>query len=126
MDVSKEVVHNWLREKKATYVPIPAQLNRNKEDVRAKAIYVETESKFAPFLMCEHCDKLFAWYKQQSNGKWINLSGLSTVKMHQKSSCVKAKSTSWVTFTPLIKRALEASEPDVQNRKPLPPKKKKL
>ena len=28
MDVSKEVVHNWLREKKATYVPIPAQLNR--------------------------------------------------------------------------------------------------
>ena len=37
MDVSKEVVHNWLREKKATYVPIPAQLNRNKEDVRPEA-----------------------------------------------------------------------------------------
>jgi len=30
-----------------TYAAIPDKLNRNKEDVRAKAIFVETENKFA-------------------------------------------------------------------------------
>ena len=59
------------------YAPVPSKLNRNKEDVPAKAIFVDTEDKFAPFLACENCEKVFAWYKQQSGGKWINLSGLS-------------------------------------------------
>ena len=34
-----------------TYAAIPDKLNRNKEDVPAKAIFVETENKFATELM---------------------------------------------------------------------------
>ena len=93
IDISKELALCWLRDNKAVYAPIPAKLNRNKEDVPAKAIFVETENKFAPFLVCEHCDKVFSWYKL-SCGKWTNLSGLSSVKLHQKTTCVKAKSAS--------------------------------
>jgi len=48
----------WLLEKKVTYAHIPAKLNRNKEEVQAKAIFAETENKYASFLVCEHCDKL--------------------------------------------------------------------
>jgi len=81
--VPKDTLLLWLREKKAIYAPIPAKLNRNKEELSVKAIFVETENKFAPFLVCGDCEKVFCWYKQQSGGKWINLSGLSTVKLHQ-------------------------------------------
>jgi len=80
VDVPKDTLLLWLREKKA---PIPAKLNRNKEELSVKAIFVETENKFALFLVCGDCEKVFCWYKQQSGGKWINLSGLSTVKLHQ-------------------------------------------
>ena len=89
VQVSKEVVLLWLREKKATYVPIPDKLNRNKEEIPAKAIFIETGNKFAPFWVCQHCNKVFSWYKQQSDRKLINLSGLSTVKLHQKTTCAK-------------------------------------
>jgi len=126
VDVSKDVLLRLLREKKATCVPIPAKLNRNKEEIPAKAIFVEPENKFAPFLTCEHCDKVFAWYKQQSTDKWVNLSGLSTVKLHQKTTCAKSRSTSSAAFTPLINRALQSTDRDVTRRKPLPPKEKKL
>jgi len=34
-----------------TYAAIPDKLNRSKEDVPAKAIFVETENKFATELM---------------------------------------------------------------------------
>jgi hypothetical protein len=126
INIEKDTVLLWLREKKAVYAPIPARLNRNKDDVSAKAIFVETENRFAPFLVCEHCEKVFSWYKQQSDGKWKNLSGLSTVKLHQKTSCDKSKSKSASALTPLINRALQAADRDVRRRKPLPPNEKKL
>lgn len=107
IDISKELALCWLRDNKAVYAPIPAKLNRNKEDVPAKAIFVETENKFAPFLVCEHCDKVFSWYKL-SCGKWTNLSGLSSVKLHQKTTCVKAKSASWSTV--LLKQRIRTSK----------------
>ena len=55
--------------------------------------------------------------------EWIKQ---STVKLHQKTTCAGVKATSAAASTPLINRALQAAEPDVRKRKPLPPKEKKL
>ena len=63
INVSKDAVSVLLKAMKAIYAPIPEKLNRNKEAVSAKAIYVETENKYAIFLSCEYCNKMFAWYK---------------------------------------------------------------
>jgi len=126
VDVPKDTLLLWLREQKAIYAPIPAKLNRNKEELSVKAIFVETENKFAPFLVCGDCEKVFCWYKQQSGGKWIYLSGLSTVKLHQRTTSLKAKSTSSTACTTLINRALEVAERDVRKRKSLPANERKL
>jgi len=61
----------WLLEEKVTYAPIglPDKLNQNKQEVQAKANFVETENKFAPFMVCEHCDKLvYAGVINSANG----------------------------------------------------------
>ena len=72
MDVSKDVLLRLLREKKATCVPIPAKLNRNKVEIPAKAIFVEPENKFAPFMK-----KLVYIRYEKKYRKWTERLGVS-------------------------------------------------
>ena len=57
---------------------------------------------------------------------WTNLSGISSVKHHQKTTCIKTKSLSASASTPLIDRALQSADRDVRKRKSLPPNEKKV
>ena len=98
--------------------------SHNKNQVNAKAIYLTEEKKYAPYLSCVLCSKTFVWYNL-TNGKWINQSGMSTVKVHQETCNKKESRTSTSTLQPLIEHAYFAGKSS-RTRKPLPAKMKKM
>ena len=121
-EISRDDMNGRLRDEYAIYKDIPAF--RNKNQVNAKAIYLTEEKKYAPYLSCGFCSKTFVWYNL-TQGKWVNQSGMSTVKVHQETCSKNESRTIMCTQQPLIDNALIAIKPR-ETRKPLPAKMKKM
>ena len=120
--INRDVINGRLRDKSAIYKDVPG--SHNKDHVNVKAIYLNEEKTYAPFLSCGFCSKTFVWYKL-ANGKWINQSGMSKVKVHQKTCSKKESTASTSTQQPLIAHSFAAGKPS-QTRKPLPARDKKM
>ena len=117
-----DVLDGRLRDKSAIYKDVPASHNKN--NVNAKAIYLTEEKKYAPYLSCGFCSKTFVWYNL-TKGKWINQSGMSTVKVHQETCSKNESRSSTSTQQPLIHHAFAVVKSS-ETRKPLPAKLKKM
>ena len=126
VELSRTAALPKLNDKSAVLVEIP--IGKNKNDVNAKAVFLNEEKKYAPFVACDFCKKLFVWFKFV-NGTYINQSGVSTVKNHQASTCparpkakTDVKSSSGTENNQnqlLITRMMGASRPP-HSRKQLP------
>ena len=119
---SRDCINGRVRDNSAIYKDVPASHYKN--NVNAKAIYLTEEKNYASYISCGYCTKTFVWYNF-SKGKWVNQSGMSSVKLHQKTCSKNESKSSTSTQQPLIKHCFAAVK-STETRNPLPWKFKKL
>lgn len=94
ISIDRKILQNRINNGTATLIEPPRDIVKQQLHSSIRAIQLE-DDKLAPYLCCAECKNTFVWYKfELLNKKWVNQSGINSVKTHITDNCKRAPCSS--------------------------------